>query len=212
MFNKLNKIYQTNKNKRFFFDFFTNWNIYLFIFCNFFYYESNLLLASRVGVIICSTIGSMILILRGKSACPDITKHIYTYGCDFDFSPRNILLIDIFAHGFPLYLVLNSKPIENFSHCPKTITLQYCIFSFCFIVFQRLRNISLDVTYNLTMFKTNTNRMILCIITYFITLIPLSINPTMIHEGWNYLYINQSVSSLILVLLYYYFLYISKEV
>ena len=211
MFNKLNKIYQSNKNKRFFFDFFTNWNIYLFIFCNLFYYESNLLLASRIGVIICSTIGSMILILRGKSACPDITKHIYTH-CDFEFSPRNILLIDIFAHGVPLYFVLNSKPIEKFSYCPKKIILQYSIFSFCFFVFQRLRNISIDVTYNLHHFKTNTYRMILCIFIYFITLLPISIDPTLLHEGWYTLNINQSVSSLIMLLLYYYFLYIAREI
>ena len=115
-------------------------------------------------------------------------------------------------YGLPLYLVLNSKPIENFSYCPKKIILQYSIFSFCFIVFERLRNISIDITYNLQHFKTNTNRMILFISTYFITLIPISINPTLIHKGWYNLNINQSVSSLIIILLYYYFLYIAREI
>ena len=208
---KFYKFYKLNKDKRFFFDFFTNWNIYLFIFCNLFYYESNLLIASRTGVLICSTLGSLIIILKGKSACPGITKHIYTYESNFEFTPKNILIIDILAHGLPLFLVINSKPIENFEYCPKTIITQYSIFSFCFIIFQKFRNISISITYNLCQLRTNTYKMILCIFVYFISILPISINPIIIHSGWKFFYINQFISSFIMILLYYYFLYIFKE-
>lgn len=198
------------KNYSYFFDFFTIWSQYFYLY-SLISSHTPTRLTGRVLISMTSIYGSIILIGRGKETIKDIRKQtkLLIPNKFIDWMGLNYFtfLLDILAHGIPFASLFYLEPIIIDKLSVFESIQQILIFSSIFIIFEYFRGIDISKTYGLATINLSLNNLIISLFLFSIQIIPFTSNPQQILI-FNIIGINQNISVFLFMLTYYHLFYL----
>eukprot|EP00520_Triparma_pacifica_P002202 CAMPEP_0118662420 /NCGR_PEP_ID=MMETSP0785-20121206/16823_1 /TAXON_ID=91992 /ORGANISM="Bolidomonas pacifica, Strain CCMP 1866" /LENGTH=304 /DNA_ID=CAMNT_0006555965 /DNA_START=24 /DNA_END=934 /DNA_ORIENTATION=+ len=179
------------------FDFVTCWShwfLFVVIYWPYWPFSSStsesIIAGARLAVLSTSIFGTSILVARGFDCLPYIKHELYLHDPAlvmpfFDSLPV-ILTIDVLWHGFPFWIVLNSRPLnpDNVSVVHSLLTVG--ALGAAFLLFEKFRGIEDPAnTYGLNGIKRGTPEVLMGIALTSCSFYSAAVDPVSFLSGWN---------------------------
>ncbi|GMH52079.1 hypothetical protein TrRE_jg5918 [Triparma retinervis] len=190
-------MYKALESKAHMFDFVTCWSHWFLFIITFwpsqwFDLNESIVAGARLAVLSTSIFGTSILVARGYDCLPYIKHELYLHDPAlvmpfFDSLPV-ILTIDTLWHGFPFWIVLNSRPLD-----PESVNVVHALLTVgtlggAFILFEKFRGIDDPaVTYGLKGINRGTPEVLTGIALTSCSFYSAAVDPISFLSGWNQL-------------------------